>query len=276
MIYVFRLLDRQETDSYQENDPTKKLDFASNYVVKNPFFIREKGGEKILYRYCPGAKSLLMAQQIIDKEVFNPIEDAIVFKNGEDILVDDEFDKNLVDILLMHPTNTKSKFHIPGVNTACFETYNAVEEAQKEVSQIDKEDEAMGIVIPLKDNPKKLKQMAYIFGVPADMADEQIYLALRAKAKEAPELFISSIASGKNSIMSNVRKAFDYTLITWDAKGCIFTKEGGLILEAPSKNKTVNEEKLIDFLMSEEGKEFYNQILSLIEHAELDLNKAKT
>lgn len=272
-IVIFRLLDRQSTDSKQVGDETKSLDFAEWYDIKNPFFVREKGGIREEYRYIKGSKFLKMEDQIKAKEIFNPVIDVLGFTSGEDILIDEDFDQTAIEILRLHPWNTKSKFHVKGVNPPVFEEWSAREEAVKEVEGIKVEDEALDIVRSLRNNPQMLKTIGFLFNISTAFSDEEMYLALRKKAVQEPELFITSIANRRNTFLANIRKATEYNVIALDAKGFIFEKEKGLILETSGKPKE-SESKLLDYLMSESGAEAYKQILVLIEHAEIDLQSS--
>jgi hypothetical protein len=189
-------------------------------------------------------------------------------------MVDIEFDEAKKKILEIHPWNRKSPYHKPGVNPAIFEEWSAQEEARKVVENVKAEDEAMDIVRGLVNNKKKLDRMAYIFNVSTAFSDEEIYLELRKKAKETPELFLQSIANKRQDYLGTILKGVDLQVITFNEKGFIWEKEGGLILEKAAKGAmAANQEALVDYLISEEGATDYKQLLVQIEHAEIDLQK---
>lgn len=273
---VFRLIDRQDTVSKQIGDETKKLDFAEWYGLKNPFYITEKGGNRVLYRYIKGSSFLKVSEQETAKEVFDPLRDVLGFTSGEDIIVDEEFNMSLARALEAHPNNARSVFHKAGINDVIFTEYIAEEEEKEKLKDVTDEDEAMDIVRSLKKNPERLKVMAYIFGVGTTLSDTAIYLELRERAMSDPALFISSIANKRNEFLATIRQAVQLQVIGLDAKGYFFEKEKGIILEVTGKNSKQNEADLLDFLMSEEGAEKYKQILILIDHARLDLDGAKS
>ena len=272
---VFRLLDRKPTDSKEIGNEGKPLDFAEWYAIKNPFFVREKGGTKVNYRYIQGSQFLKVEEQVKAGEIFNPMTDVLGFSSGDDIIVDEEFDSVRIKILQMHPWNPKSPYHQSGINPAIFGEWSANEEAKAELAMIDSEDEAMAILGALRKNTDRLKVVGLIFGISSALSDEQIYLSLRAQVKENPENYVKKIGDKRNSFLATIRKAFDLNVVALDAKGYIFTDERGLIFEPTGKKSIEKEQSLVDFLMSEEGKDMYDQINVSIAHAEVDLSKAK-
>lgn len=273
---VFRLLDRKETDSKQIGDESKKLDFAEWYGLKNPFYITEKvGGARVLCRYIKGSQFLKVSEQETAKEVFDPLRDILGFTSGEDIIVDEEFNMAMAKALAAHPNNMRSPHYREGINEPLFTEYIAEEESAARLKDITKEDDALDLVRKLKNDEERLRVIAYIFNVGTTLSPTDMYLELRAKAIEDPELFLNSIAEKKNEFLATIRKATQLNVITLDAKGYIFEKEKGVILETAGANSKKSEALLLDYLMSEDGKEKYKQILILIDHAMLDFDSEK-
>lgn len=265
-LVIFKLLDRKEIgESKHDSGQDKKIDFPVWHGIKNPTFITDGKGNRRKIRYVKGADSVFVDEQDKRGDVYNPNIDIVGFESGNDIIVSPEFDNTMIEFLRIHPTNPGSPYHNPKSHPAIFEEYSHKKSLQGIINSVELEDEALGIVRSLKSNSEGLRKIAPIFGVSTLGDDGDIYIELRNKAIENPEVFITSIANKKNAYLSNVRKAVEYNVIVLGAKGYQFT-ENNAVISIESKN----EDELVEFLNSEEGDIPYRQILLKVRQKEVE------
>lgn len=276
-IRVFTLIDRKVTeDSYHENDANKKLDFPVWHGIKNPFFVSGDGGKRVWHRYIKGAGTTLVTEQDASGIPFNPLVDVLGFDSGNDLLIDEEADKAAIDFLTIHPENPKSKYHNSKIHDAKFSEFIAEEKAKDEVKKVEIEDKAIDLLRSLVKDEKKLKNVAAIFGVPILNSPSEIYIELRKRALSEPDLFVKSIAEKKNTYIANIKKALVYDVVQKTDKGFVFKDEGGLIFGIDKvKSEKENENLLLEFLMSDEGKAFNDQIRLKVDGVETKLIEPK-
>jgi hypothetical protein len=278
-ITMFRLIDKKvDPNSQFRNedgtiDPDKKVDFNNRYGVLNPYFIIKKGGVREHRRYIKGCSFFEIDRQNKEGYSFDINTGIVEFKAGGDIYVDDEEDAALIQWLKDHPNNVDSIYHNEDKHDKQFITHDPQKNVLKEIETATEEDEAIGLVIKLKDNPAKLRAIANIFKETSGMTDENsIYLELRRLAKEKPGVFNSSIADKQMSVLGDVRLARKYNIITRDAKAFIYEGTEGIIFPTVEKNDNRADESLAQFLMSREGHDHYKQIQITIAQKEIALN----
>lgn len=284
---MFRLLDKKvDEDSYflNENgtkDYTKKMDFTNFYAIQNPFWVIDtaegpnKGGRKH-FRYIAGCAFFDIERQDKEKYVYDSVSGVIGFKAGGDIICDDETNDPLIRFLKIHPNNVKSEYHNKDKHDAVFFTYDPKEEVKKEAEVASAEDEAMAIVIGLKDDKDRLKAVATLFEETRGLTDEnEMYLGLRRVAKENPAIFTQSIASKEQSVLGDVMLALKYAIINRNAKGFYFEGMDGTIFEPAGKSEKEAAAELVKFLMSKEGAEFYKQLIIKKQQKDIELAAPK-
>lgn len=277
-IVAFRLIDRKvDKNSHFVNedgtiDETKKIDFTNTYGVLNPYFILEKGVRKV-HQFIKGCPFFDPEKQ--KKEGYFPtIENSIVeFKAGGDIILDEDEDKIQIDWMKMHPLNTKSSFHNKAKHDGIFFLYDPKEAQKEQVEAATAEDDALRLVLSLKNDKERLRAIGNLFEETSGLQDDSdIYLGLRNIAKSKPEVFSSSIASKEQAVLGDIRIAKKYVIINKDAKGFYYEETAAVILETTTKGVNDSELELVKFLMSKEGRDHYKQLQVKIAQAEIAQN----
>jgi len=277
-IVSFRLRDRKvdENSHFVNEDGTidkgKKIDFTNTYGVLNPYFIIEDGVRKVR-QFIKGCAFFDPERQ--KKEgYFATIENSVVeFKAGGDIILDENEDKFQIEWMKDHPHNTKSSFHNPDKHDKIFFLYDPKAVQKEEVDAATAEDDALRLVLSLKDDQERLRAIGNLFEETMGLQDDNdIYLGLRKIAKSDPAVFSSSIASKEKAVLGDIRIAKKYVVINKDAKGFYYEDTKGVILETTTKGVNDSEAELVKFLMSKEGREHYKQLQVKIAQAEIAQN----
>lgn len=277
-VVAFKLLDKKaDPNSVFVNedgtkDTTKQIDFTNRYGVLNPYYIIIDG-KRETRQFIRGCSFFEPDRQ--KKEFYIPdISNSVVeFKAGGDIIADADTDRIFIEWIKDHPNNTKSKYHDPAKHDAMFYTYDPKEAKKQVFDKATDEDEAMEIVISLRNDPARLRAVASLFETTDSMYDEsEIYVELRRLARENPGNFKESIGNREKAVLADVRIAKKYTVINKDAKGYFYEGTQGTILETTEKKDSVSDMQLVKFLMSKEGREHYKQIQIGISIKELEMS----
>lgn len=278
---MFRLLDKKvDPNSHWVNedgtkDLTKQIDFTNRFGVLNPYFILKNGKREIrqFIRGCSFFDPVEQKKQGYIPDVANSVID---FKAGGDIYADGQDDSVFIEWMNGHPNNTSSENHNPDKHDPLFFTYDPSVKVKQEVETAKVEDEAMTIVISLQKNPDKLRAIARLFEETNMLVDDEvIYLGLRAIAKENPALFTSSIANRENAVLGDILLAKRLAVINKDLKGYYFEDTKGLIFETTIKKDKESDPEFVKFLMTDEGKDYYTQLLIKIKQKEIEINAPK-
>lgn len=264
----FRLLDKKtDPNSFFQNadgtqDKEKKLDYTNLYGVLNPYFILGPEGERIVKRYIAGCKLTDPIEQDKQGYKFNLANSDVKFNQGAPIILDEKKGAILIEWLRGHPMNTSSKNHDKEVHESSFFEYDPKSEIKKEVDTANAEDNALELLLNLRKNEERMKSVAVLFESTQGLSDiGEIYLGLRAIALKTPLSFSASIGNFENQILADILIAEKLNVIGKDAKAWFFEEDGGVILASTTKNRKDAEAELVSYLMSEEGKIFYNQIV---------------
>ena len=277
-IITFRLLDKKvDPNSHFVNedgtiDKEKKMDFTNTYGVLNPYYIL-KDGKREVRQFIRGCSHFDPVKQKLEGYIPDAVNSVVEFKAGGDIILDVEDDKIQIQWMKEHPLNTSSPYHNQDKHDRVFFTYDPKEVQQKEVEKATAEDKAMEIVISLKKDTARLKAIGDLFEETQGLQDDQdVYLGLRALAKEKPEVFTSSIASREKAVLGDVKIAKKFVVINRDAKGYYYEDTKGIIFETGTKSDKDADVELTRFLMSKEGKDYYRQLLVKIEQKQVEMN----
>jgi hypothetical protein len=146
------------------------------------------GGEAMEIRYMPACPSLDKAYQkqvgLIPKD-----DDAEIFLEIGISEHDSATKPQLVQMLKLHTANGDSPCRNP---ENAFILYTEYDEMRNITTQM-KEDEilyeAMTVVMEAKDNPRKLRVLAVIYGIPQERKDKLISTELMAKLRANPLKF---------------------------------------------------------------------------------------
>jgi len=277
-LVTFKLLDRKtdENSFFLHQDGTKdfenKLNFTNQRGVLNPFWVVENGSRKY-FRYIEGCSIFDPAEQDKQKIVSNFQTSTILFSKGSDIIVDDEKMKPLVDFLTIHPHNPGSKYHKED-HDSVFYRFDPKKVVDIELAEATKQDEALLLFAGISKNKEKMSSLALLFAETKDLqTEEEIYLGLRAIAKNKSEDFIVSIANKQNEILSQVLKAQTavYGIVGKDAKGFFYEADKSLLFETVTKKKEEANSELVTYLMSAEGDIHFRNLLIKIQQKEVEL-----
>lgn len=279
---MFRLLDKKvDANSYWLNedgtkDETKKMDFTNSYGVLNPYFIIKEDGVREYRQFIKGCSFFDPVEQKKQGYIADVNNSVINFKAGGDIYAEEPEDVFFIKWLKDHPNNTSSIYHKSDKHDAQFVTYDPNEQVKKEVEIATAEDAAMAIVMSLKEDTDRLKALGKLFEETSGMSDDNlIYLGLRAIAKERPLMFTTSIADRENAVLGDILLAKRIAVINRDIKGYFFEDTKALIFEPIAKKDKEADPQLAKFLMTQEGKEFYAQLLIKIQQKEIEINSPK-
>ncbi len=278
---MFRLLDKKtDPNSHWVNedgtkDLSKQIDFTNRYGVLNPYFLLVDGKREIR-QFIRGCSFFDPAEQKKQGYIPDVANSVIDFKAGGDIYADDSDDSVFIEWMKDHPLNINSKYHNPDKHDAQFFTYDPGVKVKKDVEVAVAEDAAMAIVMSLKSDTDKLRSIGKMFEETAGLTeDDVIYLGLRAIAKENPILFTSSIASRENAVLGDILLAKRIAVINRDVKGYFFEDTKAVIFETTIKKDKEADPELVKFLLTEEGREYYSQLLIKIKQKEVEINSPK-
>lgn len=294
-LVIFRLgVKHEHPDASHVRIPGKKLDSANRFGIANPFKIekpttQDNEGKQIVsdevkkivdkyfkdtdpagtrkeLQYIVGCNTFEPLKQKEGGWVFNPTNDWVGFVAGSDIILNPEEDAILIEMLRIHPSNPKSPFALKrGLLANNFFEYVRSVEVKQQMSVVELEDKAIAIVNSGKGKEKELKTLARIFGVNTEMATDDIYLQLRQKAKDAPELFLQIYKDGSSEKEATIKQAEELKIIHFETGGIYWTEQNSLILKT-SKQMAGKIKDLLEYFETSEGGEIYKSLYTAVQN----------
>lgn len=257
--YIFRLVN--------ENDPNMAK-YLGRYE-KYPPYVSIPAEDTIYYdgnlvniRYIPGVQSIFVEEQTeklkVPQNVIDRAPKSIAFSKG--YLEVPAGNKQLLKFLELTNGNERCKNRVQG-KPIVFTIISEVEDAQKELELLDKQEEAILIARDLKD--EEVMVLSKFLGVPfinyLDGSERDISLIrkdLRKKAIGEPVTFIDAYNNPATNTAYLVKLGIEKNIISLGrtAGKAVWASSGKVILDIPQGSDA--ESLLVDFCYTEQGADF--------------------
>jgi len=221
-----------------------------------------EGGEIIEVRALSACKSIDKQYQDSRKLFPTESEYMIDLHNGLNNF-DPVTQASLVQLLKIHSMNTDSKSCNPTLTDKAFEEYDQEKVVSKELSETDILYNALDIVMSIKDNAKRLRVFAEIYGIDPQKQDKIILQELIASVKKNPSLFLKTIEEYHQEVQRVLVRANDLQLLNLGSPGdVILTTTDKPIISGLDKNVN-GHEKLVEVIHSALEPAIYDAITKI-------------
>lgn len=175
-------------------------------------------GEVIEIRLLRSSKSLDKAYQVQAGLKMQDTEAEIELDYGLNYF-DPDTEATKVRMLQLHTYNADSLCRDPSNQNIKFCNYDPEKEVTNEIKQDDMLFDAMGFVMKIKDNPRKLKVLAAIFGIDANKPDRIVQAEIMRRLKSNPAKFVEDKDQFFTQAQAILVRAYDFQLIDLSLKG---------------------------------------------------------
>lgn len=287
---VFVLTDRQDSPfvkvGTQGTKHERRLNSPSDFRMPNTSFrIEETKDEKgkvisskrVPIRYIFGCDEIDVDKQKADgiQPSANPEMDEIVFKNGIFTVIQGageesglyKFMMEAIDNEAKSPRGVKSTYRIHDEAKLAEDELrhrSALQEASKLINGLYKEGAGDK---PMTYDERKINFLCSLLNMSSAASYPQKVLALNSIAEKTPQLLLDTIANAKDDIRTTLAAARGMKAIYFKESDILWGVREGKIMTCSGKAKTpdAQTEELMEYLLSDEGRDDYQQLKKDIE-----------
>lgn len=275
-VLVLQLANLQNSTFYKEGTEDKPvyvnapgLRFIPSYgVMKNP---DKKVKSYVRIRYIAGCDEIRVLEQ--DKAGIkpNPMEDKIVFKNGDLIVIGAGRDLGLYNFLKACEWNADNPDR-PEHATPIFKELRVEEKSEQVIKSVRRRAEAINLVQSLTSETEKgelmydeesIMSLGKLFGYSGLSLPEQVE-KLYEEAVTNPEGLMSSIADKKNIVRVDVAQGLELAVINMEGTHAAFSETSATFMKFKSKDQKARKEELTKFFLTPEGEDAYAEMKSKV------------
>lgn len=267
----------------EKTERPQRMNWAGLYRIapvskyREPIPAEQGGGYRLIpIRYIAGCDFIDPKRQALEGFVHNLEQDNIWVQNGNMSVLHEGADIGKYEYLKLYEGNTSNEKRPPDAGDE-FREIIASQVAASNNLGFDQKAEAYAILREIRQpndqggyiyNSEKLALMATLFDLNHLDTPEEKFQELYSICEEKPGLIVNSILNGKKKLLAVVKKAEDLSVISLSQEGVTLTETGTMVLEFKGKpSKQVQVDKLSEFLLTDEGKPFFQQIIQSTETA---------